>query len=276
MNVDGRCGKRFCPLANSKYATVVERRGRVYLCIKTPERVHTPRDWWEKILLPADKEGAWAVIESHLQWWDQKAIFRCKKRWTVLHKMLRRMRRMRKHPQARLVTYKKKAERRLRSREERALGVARIEGKIEQELLSRFKSGLYGDLYAKLKEQQDQAMREEEEDEQEMSDDEEELYEFDEEDEISDAELDALLESEGLDIEDILDEYERKFDDLSSDDSDDLSDDDDDDDDDIAAKAKKMMKKKKGKKPKKSRDSDRYNYEMEEEREREETSRLIE
>lgn len=57
-NATGMCSYRACPLANSQYATVLEKEGTMYLNIKTIERAHLPKKLWEAIELSKNTKEA--------------------------------------------------------------------------------------------------------------------------------------------------------------------------------------------------------------------------
>lgn len=62
-NVTGLCSRQSCPLL-SKYATVREQNGVLYLFMKTAERMHSPAKWWEKIKLSQNYQAALAQVFS--------------------------------------------------------------------------------------------------------------------------------------------------------------------------------------------------------------------
>jgi len=215
MNATGFCKMSHCPLANSQYATVVEKDGKMFLCIKTPERAHLPRKLWEKIPLPYNLDAAFAQIDKSLRFWDNRKLKRCKLRYHRLFLMLRRMRKLKQRVSAKMVPVKKKVERRLKSREQKAEKIAMLEHKIEAELLERLRKGVYPkELYQTQeeteKETEEQADNESIDDvvfeEDESEDEEEEEIEFDVDDlaefDFSDAEED---------IEDIYNELEEEY-----------------------------------------------------------------
>jgi protein MAK16 len=146
-NVSGMCNKSSCPLANSRYATIKEEKGRCFLYIKTIERAHSPKNLWEKIKLPRNYAKALGIVHENLQYWPKYLLHKNKQRLTKIHQYLIRMRRLRKKIKPRLTTINKKIERRERGRERKAERAAQLNKAIEGELLERLKQGTYGDIY---------------------------------------------------------------------------------------------------------------------------------
>ena len=146
-NSTGLCDRMSCPLANSKYATVREEEGQIYLCVKTAERAHAPRDQWERVKLPRDYARAVEEIEQVLEHWNKGAVMRCKQRLLKITQYLIRTRKIEKTLKPKLKVINKKVERRENRREVKALKAARISSAIEGELLDRLKNGAYGDVY---------------------------------------------------------------------------------------------------------------------------------
>lgn len=98
-NVTGKCNRVSCPLANSNYGTVMEKQGRLYLCLKTVERAHLPNRLWERIKLSRNIPDAKKTIELHMKnVYPQHQIERCKRRAIRLKHMIDRMRRLELKP----------------------------------------------------------------------------------------------------------------------------------------------------------------------------------
>eukprot|EP01156_Anaeramoeba_ignava_P004040 Anaeramoba_ignava/a226446_14.p1 GENE.a226446_14~~a226446_14.p1 ORF type:complete len:253 (+),score=88.11 a226446_14:12-770(+) len=143
-NLTGLCRRHLCPLANSRYATIREIKGKTYLCIKTIERAHTPNRLWELIKLPGKYSKAIELIDQQLEFWPRFYRHKCKQRFTRIRQYLMRMRKIReKPPEFQLVHINKKIEKREAKNEKKALTAAKISNSIEKELLERFRSGLY-------------------------------------------------------------------------------------------------------------------------------------
>ena len=63
--------------------------------MKTIERAHSPKNLWEKVELPANKEQAVSVIEKNLQYWPEFMISKNKQRFMRIQQYLKRMRKLR-------------------------------------------------------------------------------------------------------------------------------------------------------------------------------------
>lgn len=66
-----------------------------YRCMKTIERAHSPKNLWEKVELPENKEQAISKIEENLQYWPEFLISRNKARFLRIKQYLKRMRKLR-------------------------------------------------------------------------------------------------------------------------------------------------------------------------------------
>eukprot|EP00529_Nitzschia_sp_RCC80_P025972 CAMPEP_0113489568 /NCGR_PEP_ID=MMETSP0014_2-20120614/26596_1 /TAXON_ID=2857 /ORGANISM="Nitzschia sp." /LENGTH=348 /DNA_ID=CAMNT_0000383309 /DNA_START=60 /DNA_END=1106 /DNA_ORIENTATION=+ /assembly_acc=CAM_ASM_000159 len=269
-SVTGLCNRTSCPLANSLYATLREENGKVYLCMKTVERAHSPKNLWEKVLLSRNYNKALTQLDEHLQYFPKVLLHRNKQRLTKIHQYLLRMRKIKLKElagkKAKIVTAptRKVAQRESR-REQKALVAAKITNKVEQELVDRLAKGTYGDIYNfeqttfhKALEQKEDEEDEEVETEDE-SEEEESITEYVEDLESEEEESDMEEDVEDLEYfgdnrwgqaQDDDDESEDSDEDESNGSDDSMDDDEDDsDEDDDGSSSSDENKKKKKKKP---------------------------
>lgn len=277
-SVTGLCNRTSCPLANSLYATLREDNGKVFLCMKTVERAHSPKNLWEKVLLSRNYGKALAQIDEHLQYFPKALVHRNKQRLTKMHQYLLRMRKLKLKElagkKAKIVQAptRKVAQRESR-REQKALVAAKISQKVEQELVDRLAKGTYGDIYNFEQTVFNKALEQLEDDEKEVeTEDESEAESVVEyvEDLESEEEEEEEMEEDMEDLEYFGDgQWGKAGDRDSSDDDDEDGDSDDDDETDDEAEEDEGGKKanKQSKKAKKSsrRKGSRVEIEYEEE-----------
>ncbi|GAB2286704.1 hypothetical protein Dimus_021099 [Dionaea muscipula] len=177
-NITGICNRSSCPLANSRYATIVEENGVFYLYVKTIERAHLLNKLWERIKLPRNYEKALELIDKELMYWPKFLVHKAKQRLTKMTQMRIRAAEAGQENKVggllvvlasenqielavtwqtrsgqtqqeweKIMTMPRKEQKREARREEKAEKAALLEKNIEEELVERLRTGVYGNIY---------------------------------------------------------------------------------------------------------------------------------
>uniref|UniRef100_J3MJX5 Protein MAK16 homolog n=1 Tax=Oryza brachyantha TaxID=4533 RepID=J3MJX5_ORYBR len=142
-NVTGICNRSSCPLANSRYATILDHDGIFYLYMKTAERAHLPNKLWERVKLPRNYEKALEIINKHLEFWPKLLVHKIKQRLTKMTQYRIRMRKLELTVREKLITMPRMNTKKHLRGLDKADKAAQLENIIENELKERLKSKIY-------------------------------------------------------------------------------------------------------------------------------------
>mmetsp|Transcript_33792 Transcript_33792/g.85445 ORF Transcript_33792/g.85445 Transcript_33792/m.85445 type:complete len:140 (+) Transcript_33792:1462-1881(+) len=92
LNVTGLCSKQSCPLANSRYATIIQQEGVFFLIQKDQRNLNFPNKIWKKIPLSRNFGKALQEININLAFWPKFFLYFVKFKLTKLTQIFIRYR----------------------------------------------------------------------------------------------------------------------------------------------------------------------------------------
>ncbi|AEA38866.1 maintenance of killer 16, mak16-like protein (nucleomorph) [Cryptomonas paramecium] len=144
FNLVGYCSKKFCPLSNNNYATVIEKNGNLFLYYKKSSYTNFPSKMWKKIRLSRNLIKAIQQIDLNLVLWPHFFVIKTKLRLIKLIQFLIRSK-MKYNNLG--VKFKFKILNNVPDTIQ-LFEKATCEKLVEEELLNRLHMGVYGKMYA--------------------------------------------------------------------------------------------------------------------------------
>uniref|UniRef100_A0A7S0VWZ0 Ribosomal eL28/Mak16 domain-containing protein n=1 Tax=Hemiselmis tepida TaxID=464990 RepID=A0A7S0VWZ0_9CRYP len=92
FNITGLCSRQSCPLANSKYATIIQQEGIFFLVQKDEKNLNFPNKIWKKIALSRNFGKAIQEINLNLAFWPKFFLYFAKLKLTRLTQIFLRFR----------------------------------------------------------------------------------------------------------------------------------------------------------------------------------------
>jgi len=87
FNLMGFCSRQYCPLSNSRYATIIEKNGEFYLYIKDKVNSRFPDKVWKKFSLSRNFTKSLQELDLILNLWPKLFVYKTKYRLTKLRQI---------------------------------------------------------------------------------------------------------------------------------------------------------------------------------------------
>lgn len=145
-NTTGFCSRQSCPLSNSKYATVIEKHGEIFLYLKDVINTRYPDKIWKKFILSRNFAKSLQELDLILNLWPKLFVYKTKQKLTKLRQtLIREKLNIMKNKLAGVTRRGKIFFNKIK--ESKFITKIKFESLIEKELLHRNNLGMYGDLY---------------------------------------------------------------------------------------------------------------------------------